>query len=115
MGLAALTIGSDPPVKPGSTKTVPVESIVDPLKYAVGVREITEIRTWPLIQFREISTDLTHAIAAILVEMERGSTRANFSPGRTPAIVRIALLLSEVGAPVTSTVETEKIEDQAKR
>jgi hypothetical protein len=68
-----------------------------------------------LIQLREISTDSTHVIAEIREAIERGSTRANFSPGRTFAIARIALLLSEVGAPVTAIVETENIEDQAKR
>jgi len=115
VGLAALTVGREPPANPGSTKTVPVESIVEPLKYAVGVRAVTEISTWPLIQLREISTDLTHVIVEIRVAIERGSTRANFSPGRTLAIVRMALLLSEVGAPVTAIVETEKIDDQAKR
>lgn len=115
LGLAALTIGRTPPVNPGSTKTVPVESIVEPLKYAVGVRAVTEIPTWPLIQLREISTDLTHVIAEIRVAIARGSTRANFSPGRTLAIVRMSFLLSVVGAPVTAIDETENIDDHAKR
>ena len=48
-------------------------------------------------------------------EMARGSTRANFSPGSTPAICVIVFSISGVGAPVTVTVDTENIDDQANR
>ena len=47
--------------------------------------------------------------------MARGSTRASFWPVETLAIWEMDLSVSAVGAPVMATVETAKIEDQAKR
>jgi len=47
--------------------------------------------------------------------MARGSTRASFWPVEILAIWEIDFSVSAVGAPVMATVETAKIEDQAKR
>jgi hypothetical protein len=49
------------------------------------------------------------------VAIARGSTRASFSPDEIFTNEIIALSLSGVGAPVTVTVETENIDDHAKR
>jgi len=47
--------------------------------------------------------------------MARGSTRANLSTGAMFTKAITSLWLSGVGAPETVTVETEKMDDQAKR
>ncbi len=58
--VGAETWGSTEPVYPGSSKIVPLASIVLPLKKAVGTRGVIAIDTSPLIQFRDIEALFIH-------------------------------------------------------
>jgi hypothetical protein len=67
-----------------------------------------DIATFPFSQLRETCEDWIQLFAANLAEMERGSTRANFSPRRKSSERVIISLDCSVGAPVIAMLRTVK-------